>query len=396
MSSTTSSGDGTSYVDFGLDTNPDDVAQIAYDALTALAPGWSPIPSELDVWLIQAFARIAAETRDVTGMVADGIFAYWGQQIIGVQPLSGAPAAAPVTFTTVDTAGYTIPAGTVVILTAMDGTQYSFSTAADIVITPGSSTGSGSLVADDTGTPQNGIIAGAGQMGESLSYVTAVATTAATTGGSDAESDDDYLSRLRDEVALLAPRPIIASDFAVLARSASSEIVHALAIDGYNLTAGTPSNEKCCTVICFNAAGGAVSSGAKAAALALLQAMREVNFLVFVGDPTANTVSVDFTAKAQSGYNTATVNASIIAALQAYLNPATWSAPSDGTEAGWRVQPDVYVNELITVISNVVGVDRCVSVRVGSGGGVPSGTTDLVLSGLAPTATYGSVTGTTT
>lgn len=384
------------YIDFGLDTNPDDVAQLAYDQMAVQAPGWLPIPSELDVWLIQAIARIAAETRDVASLVAQGIFSYWGQQIVGIGQLPGAPAAAPVQFTMVDAAGYTVPAGTVVILTAADGTQYAFSTAADIVIAPLATTGAGTLIAVDAGVAQNGITAGAGQMGESLAYVTAVATTAATIGGTDAETDDAYLDRLRDQVTLLAPRPIIASDFAILARSASAEIVHALAIDMWNLTLGTGGNEKCVTVIAFNAAGGAVSSGAKAAADALLQAQREVNFLAFVGDPTSNVISVDFTAIAQSGYNTTSVTNSIIAALQAYLNPATWSAPSDGSESGWRVQPKVYVNELITVISNVQGVDRCVSVRVGTGMSVPAGTTDVTLSGLAPTATYGSLTGTTT
>lgn len=384
------------YIDFGLKTNPDDVAQIAYDQMAVQAPGWLPVPSELDVWIIQAMARVAAETRDVTGLVAQGIFSFWGQQIIGVGQLPGAPAAAPVQFTVVDAAGYTIPIGTAVILTAADGTQYAFSTSAAIVIAPGATTGAGTLIANDAGVAQNGITAGAGQMSESLSYVTAVATTAATVGGTAAESDDDYLDRLRDQVTLLAPRPIVASDFAILARSASAEIVHALSIDLYNLTLATAGNEKCDTVICFNAAGGAVSSGAKAAALALLQAQREVNFLVFVGDPTSNVVSVDFTAVAQSGYATASVNAAIIAALQAYLNPATWSAPSDGSEAGWRVQSKVYVNELITIISTVPGVDRCVSVRVGTGMSIPAGTVDVTLSGLAPTATYGSVTGTTT
>jgi len=384
------------YIDFGLSTDPDAVAQIAYTEMGVVAPGWLPIPSELDVWMIQAFSRVAAETRDVTGLVAQGIFSFWGTQILGIPPLSGAPASAPVTFTAVDTAGYTVPAGTVVILTAADATQHAFSVASDIVIAPGSTSQSGSLNANDTGIVGNGITAGAGQMSDSLAFVAAVATTAVTTGGTDAETDDAYLSRLRDTAQLIAPRPITAQDFAVMARSASAEIVHALAIDQWDLNLGTGAHEKTVTVIAFNAAGGAVSAAAKSAALALLQSRREVNFLIYVGDPTSNVVSVDFTAKAQVGYATASVNAAVIAALQAYLNPATWSAPSDGSESGWRVQGLVYVNELITVISNVQGVDRCVSVRVGSGLSLPSGTTDLTLSGLAPTATYGNVTGTTT
>lgn len=383
------------YIDFGLETDPDAVAQIAYDNMALLAPGWLPIPGEVDTWLLQAVARIAAETRDVTGLVAQGIFSWWGQQILGITPLGGAPASAPATFTMIDTAGHTVPAGTIVILTDSVGVQWPFEVAADVVVTPGSSTGTGSLIASDTGSAQNGITAGVAQMSESLAFVQSVSTTAGTTGGTDAESDDAYLARLRDEVTLLAPRPIVPKDFAILARSASAEIVHALAIDGYNYSLLTTNNEKCCTVIAFNAAGGACSSGAKAAALALLQAQREVNFLAFVGDPTANTVSVDFTAFAQTGYNTTSVNNAIIAALKNYLNPATWSQPSDGSESGWRVLGKVYINELITVISNVPGVDRVASVRCGLGMSIPSGTTDVTLSGLAPTATWGSITGTT-
>jgi uncharacterized phage protein gp47/JayE len=64
-----------------------------------------------------------------------------------------------------------------------------------------------------------------------------VTLDAPTAGGVDAESDADYLDRLHELLTLLAPRPILPNDFAVLARTVAG-VGRATAIDLYNPTTG--------------------------------------------------------------------------------------------------------------------------------------------------------------
>ena len=56
---------------------------------------------------------------------------------------------------------------------------------------------------------------------DALDYVDSIVLDGATDGGVDAEEDADYLDRLRDELQLSAPRPILPHDFEVLARRVS-------------------------------------------------------------------------------------------------------------------------------------------------------------------------------
>lgn len=52
----------------------------------------------------------------------------------------------------------------------------------------------------------------------SWSFVSSVAATTVSSGGTDAETVDSYINRLSQELQLLTPRPIVPNDFAVLAQ----------------------------------------------------------------------------------------------------------------------------------------------------------------------------------
>lgn len=223
------------YIDVPVETDPQSVLQEAYDFLAGVIPGWTPAEGNLDVWLLMSAAAAAAESRDVASRVTRTIFRWYGATLIGLPPNDATPATVLSTWNLSDTLGHTIPAGTQVTINSGD-TPVPFTVQADAVVAPGASVANNVLLTAVTAGASGsglGAIGGAVVVVDTLSFVTSVTQNAITTGGVDAETDTDYLNRLTAELQLLAPRPILPSDFAVFARNISG-VYRATAIDGYN------------------------------------------------------------------------------------------------------------------------------------------------------------------
>jgi len=182
------------------------------------------------------------------------------------------------------------------------------------------------LAAQQVGPAANGLAAGPLTLVDNLAFVSSIVSTAVSTGGVAAETQAAYLSRLSGELALLAPRPIIPSDFSALARNQPG-VARATTLDGYNPAGGTSNNPRMVTVACVDAAGNALTAGAQGAVSAALQAQREVNFVVNVVAPSYTSVDVSAQIVATRGANINTVQAAAQAALAAFLNPASWGGP---------------------------------------------------------------------
>lgn len=225
-----------SYIEPPLDVDPDSLANDALDYLIANVPGWSPQDGHIEVWLITALARMVAEARTVASAVPTTIFRFFGRSLLLLDPIDAAAASAPSTWTMIDNQGYTIPAGTLVGLRRTGDELVPFRVRDAVTVPYGLTTtlpGEVILDAFDEGLAANGLPAGAAEMIDALSFVESVVTTAITSGGADAETDDEYLDRLSNELQLLTPRPILTGDFAVLARRVPG-VHRAVAIDGYD------------------------------------------------------------------------------------------------------------------------------------------------------------------
>src|SRR5215218_2622556 len=280
------------YIDLPITNDPDELTADALDFLMQAIPGWTPQEGHLEVWLLEVFARIEAETRDVASRVPRSIFRYYGKSLVGVVPIDAAPAQVATTWTVIDAAGYTITADTVVSYRVSGDQQVYFSVLSDVVIAPGSTeTAEGEVIlqALEPGSAANGLDEDNFQLVDALAFVSEIEAVGVSSGGVDAETDDEYLSRLREELQLLTPRPILADDFATLAQRIGG-VERATAIDGYNPSDGTFNNERMVTVAVADEAGHGVSPVIKTAVDAYLQSLREVNFIVHVIDPTITTV----------------------------------------------------------------------------------------------------------
>lgn len=376
------------YVSYPLEADPDALAQEAFDYIAARIAGWQPSPGDPLTIALESFAQIAAELIEVASDVPTAIYRYLGASLFALPPVEASRAAGTSTWTMRDDAGYTIPAGTVVGIPAAGDQLVGFETVADVVVPPGSTTtaaGEVALLAVEAGAAGSGLT-GPVTLIDSLAFVTGVALVGQTTGGVDAESDADYLDRLTAELRLLSPRPILPEDFAVMARRVSG-VERATAVDGYNPADGTTDNERMVTVAVVDAAGQPVSTATRNAVDALLQAEREVTFIVHVIDPTYTAVDVTFTATALPGFDPADVEARAEAAVADYLSPANWGRTAS-TGATWLNRPIVRYLEVAEIINRVDGVDYIDALTV------EAGTVDVPLTGVVPLPTAGAIAGT--
>jgi len=382
------------YIRVPLITDPESLAQSVFQYITGLAPNWTPQDGNLDVWIIRAVAALAAENRDIASDVQDDIFRYYGG-LVGVPPLDATAATGTTTWVMRDSAGYTIPAGTNVGIRDVIGDIQTFQTTADYVIPPGQTAtpaGAITIAALQPGAAGNNLGTAGQQIPliDVIDYVNTVTLINPTTGGKDAETDDDYLARLVGRMQRLSQRPILPVDFSTMALDADPSIARAVAIDGYNPADSTYNNMRMVTVIAIDANGAAVSAGVKTKIDTLLQANREVNFIVNEADPRFTTINVVVTYHLATGFDQTTTDSAVTTAIQQYLNPALWGQDptiSQGSSSNsWIETPNVYFNEMIAVVSNVSGVDHVVSMTLNGG------TADIAMATPGALPTMGTLT----
>lgn len=342
-----------------IDVDPEDLFQDFVDYMQSVIPGWEPSDGSLDVWIAEAFAQIAAQVAESASDVSTDIFRWYGQNITGLPPVEAVAATSTVSFTVKDTAGYTIPAGTQLALTATDGTLVGFTTVANAVIPALSSSIAGvGIIATEAGEDGNDLT-GTVQLVDSLAYVTAVTLGATTSGGSDAETDDAYLLRLVAEEQLRTVAPILARDFAQLAKRVL-EVDRAAYLDGYNTADGTSGNALMVTLVPVQADGSNVSAPGKASIVAQFGEDGDtpaiVNFVVNVADPHRTNVDVAFTATAEDNWDPADVKAAAEAAVATYLDPENWGLPSTGEQRKFEVQAKVRLGAIYRVLYDVDGL----------------------------------------
>jgi uncharacterized phage protein gp47/JayE len=422
------------YVNVPTETDPDVLAQDAFEYLESKAPAWAPNDAQLDTWLIAACARMIALLNDTASDVRTGIFRFFGATVMGLPPIEAKQASSTTTWTLSDTAGHTIPAGTTLAVPNAGGELIPFETTEDVVVPVGENKTAAGGVAIQAIEP--------GEEGNNLGKAGTICTledqypwvaengivlVATTSGGVEEESDEAYLNRLVAEIRLMALAPITAENYAVLARNIGG-VYRAVAINLYNpevsvhtgttkvgtaiiegltevwikehVTVGTEvsgegiplgakvtslaeaaagkvtisanaesskaginitftgklGQEKCVTISVVDANGNALSGGVKAEVLKYLEERREVNYLLFVIDPTYTTIDVEFECTHWSSFEPAAVLTNCSKAVEEFLNAATWGLPPFGDKQIWYSRTVVKINDIIAALGQVQGV----------------------------------------
>jgi uncharacterized phage protein gp47/JayE len=377
--------------------DPEDLFNNVFVAyMQSQIPGWEPADGSLDVWLGLAFSQIAAQLGELAQDVDTSVFRWYGANIAGLPPVDAVAATSTVTITAVDTAGYTIAAGTNLAVAASDGTLFGFELSEDAVIAAASSSVAGvGIVAQEAGEAANAL-SGPVQMVDSLAYVATVTLDADTAGGSDAEEDADYLERLVAEERLRSVAPILARDFAQLSKRVL-EVERTAYLDGYNTADGTSANALMVTLVPVQADGSNVSPAGKTAVAGQFAEDGDtpalVGFVVNVADPHRTAVDVAFTATARDGFDPADVAAQGVAAIESYFDPSLWGQPQTGELRLFEVVPKVTLGALYSVLYAVEGIQVVTGLAITSGGptnpGFETNTTGWVTTGPANLLTTG-------
>ena len=362
------------YVSLPIETDVAAIQEDMYDHLQTLIPGWAPADGNLDVWLIQAVAAVAADLRLFCSDVPDIIFRYFGEYIVGVIPKLATYASFNGDWTVEDDQGYTIPAGTLVGVRQPDGNYAGFEVSVETIIPPGSTVATGvPHTATEPGAASSGLSVAVNQIDliDSLPWVVSIIGAGFTAGGSDGETDEEYMDRLVQEIQLMSPRPILPNDFAVMARKING-VDRAWPYNLWDLPTATGNHEKTITVVVANENGDPVDATKLAEVDDYLQSLRETNFVVYVTNPRYVTINVTASVTSYPNRDQAQVAAEVTAALNAYIAPKDWGAvrTSTGDPFGtpvYRPQNVVRYNDVIACIDNVDSVDFVTALTLNGG-----------------------------
>lgn len=441
------------YIGVPTTTDPDVLTTAAEQYLMENIPGWVPNDNNLEIWLIAALSQMLATSRDVASIVPSMIFESFGMTIANLPPIAASPSEVQATITVQDSAGYDIPAGTQFGFQVTGSILVVFSTLNDTTILPGFTTATNVIMmATVAGSASNGLT-GTMVVIDPLVFITGCTATTTSEGGVDAETSTTYLSRLVADLQLLAPRPILPNDFAVLATSIAG-VFRALGIDGYNSSrqftdgvtatdtslhsataafttadvgrgvsgsgifagstifayvsptqvtlshattatatgvtitlAAMTGQERTVGVSAVDVNGTVVNGTIQSAVIAYLESLREANFVVTFVQPTVTTVNIVFEIHCTPGANSTTVIASVTAALQAYINQATWGGGGNTPPSWDPTAGTVRYLQVAAVIESVIGVNYCALLTLNGSAA------DVTIGGVAPLANYGTIAG---
>lgn len=332
-----------------------------YERIRAVWSNWEPATFNLEVPMISGFASQYADLAEAAGDVMTAILETLGKKIHQLPPILATSATAATTWTMTDALGYTIPAGTQVQIAASGSDAYAFEVLEEVQVPVGSTEtelGEVILVASIPGSAPNGLEADPTLI-SALNFVATDGITleSAVAGGVDDEDVETYLGRLVALLELQSPRPILAADVAKLARSVPG-VYRAVAIDNYDPETETFDNEKMTAVAAVDEDGIDVAAPIKTAIGEMLAAMRETQWILNVIDTVYGSIDVDAEVGILEGFDEATVLASVSAALETYLSPANAGGSStSGDPRAWRNVDRIRLNEVISLIDRVPGVD---------------------------------------
>lgn len=382
------------YVSIPTITDPDALAQDAFDYLETKSPEWRPHDGQLDVWILAAVARMIATLLDTMTDVEARIFRYLGASIFQIAPLEATNATGSATFTVADSTGHTIPAGTAVAVPTSGGELVAFETKEELIIPATKTTGSVAIVAIEPGSEgtELGTPGVELTMLDQLASVVKITLNAATGGGQDAEEDETYLSRLVSELRLMAPRPILPNDFAELARFIPG-VHRALALNGYDPADGLFTHERTVALVTIDINGAECNAAIKKQVEEFLLSKREVNFIIKMISATYTEIGVEFEINKWPEWNAEDVHNRVIEALNNYLSPAVWGLPPFGDQALWYTREKVLLKDIIAVIGSVSGVEDVLKVKLKKVAEAAA-EADITLPGVAPLPKLGTMTGT--
>lgn len=371
------SPDISSYVDLQLiDKDPQDIFDVAQQYLSTQLPELTLREGMMETILLEAVALEVAESIFAINRLPDGMTEVL-LQFFGLTRDSGQPPIADLTFQIAGPQGATIPAGSTFVLDIGNGIDpLLFTTDAELVIPAGSSTGTISATGETFTDIYNGTPAGTMLTSQdNLIYVNYITLASTVSEGRDPETDDDYLTRGVQSLQRVSTTLTVPKQF-VAAALEFPFVNKAYGLDAYNPATdpeldGPVGQDGGFMTVAVYGDNEPVSAENKDTLQTELEADSQANLIVKVIDPQITPIDIDVTIAYDASLNPADVVAAVTQVLQDNINPNAWN---------WG--NTVRRSTLISLITNVDGVDYVESLNLPA--------TDITLTGVANLVTLGS------
>ena len=374
-----------------------------------------PHDTNLDVWLIDEFSARYRGNPPGGAQRSRGDLQTYGEEVLGIVARHPAPATGLSTWKAGDAKGYTIPAGTQFTLARTGDELVVFETLAAARIEPETVSVEGvPIVCQEDGTVGNDLF-GPGELIDDQWQNMTVEVPFPTINGDEGQSLAEYLNELVMLMRVIALRPILPWDFAILALRVPG-VGRAVAMDGYrpdvdfgaapaaaaladletwlstysahpefseqlamvrSVTAtldvqpggGAWGHQREVTLIVTDPDGEPCSQEIKDTIKQTLESLREVNYLVNVIDAEYETIDVEFAVTAYAEQNPDVVLELCNQALALELDPSNFrlGTTSPAIAAGEVIPPPLpdvtpgrqtlHINDYIGLLDRQRGVD---------------------------------------
>lgn len=352
-----------------IETDQQVIATQVFDDLARRVTGWEAHDGNPDTWLVESFAEVAAEVRALARDVPNAIFATFGSEVLGLPRRIPAPALGVTRWTAQDDRGYSVRPGLQITIDRAGDDRVGFEVLRGGVIEPGEvMIDNVEVVAVIEGADANGL-QGLCEVSDPIDWVQAVEITRPTVDGDDGQTVEDYLDTLSNLLRIIAFRPVLPWDFALLALQVPG-VGRAVAMDGFEPSDGTWGHQRQVALVVTDRLGERLPAGVKDTIRTSLEQAREINFRVPILDPLYDPVDVEFAVTAFVEQDPDVVLDICTDAIRQELEPGNFrlGTTSPGTAAGEVIPPPVggaqpgrqtiWVNNLIGLLDRCRGVDR--------------------------------------
>jgi uncharacterized phage protein gp47/JayE len=350
------------YVDLRVFDVPDQdliSAMIAYYGI--VNPGWVPREGNTELLLMEAIALAIAENvatiNRLPGAVVEAVL-----HLAGVDRDFGAPATVTATVNIADGLGYTIPTGTRFYLPLATGTVVFLAQAPDTQIAPGNTSATINLISQINTAAANGVASGTRLvLADQLSMVQTVLLSSTVANGRDPETDAAWRDRGVARLKRLSDALVVPAQFNAFIDE-DVRVGRVMTVDLWDGSVGSPHTPGAdpghITACVLDPTGLALATPTLTDLQAQAQAKAAAMLSVHVINATLDTITVVASIRTAAGFTSATVLASVVAAVRNYINPLTWTAGAP-----------LRHNEFVSVIDQVPGVDYVVTITLNGGSG---------------------------
>lgn len=302
---------------------PDDETTLAERTIAALAgmnPDWTESEGGVEETIAEAVAAPVATAAYVVRESMRSAYADIVGRVARVGRETAAPATATVTIELNTAAGLTLPAGEEISL-GLNGDLEPFELTAPVTFAP--------TVTVQTGVAITAVTAGSAINGASgpaewtHARISSVSVTSSAAGGTDEESDDDFIARIERAAQRMSFAPVATPDYAQAALD-DAEVVRCAWKHRFSptISGDAPGNV---TLWPFAADGGPVTEACKTRLSEKFSGVDQpLGVTVNIADLQEVNVDVAISVELASGYTEAQATDAIEAALSSRITGTVW------------------------------------------------------------------------